>query len=548
MVLSSMNIITIGMKHKLVYLCVLILIMCNSFWVVSANNKEGVVKSDESVITFQEFADDYEKDHFITYNDGDVIYIRDVISDKNTTSRYYVYVKFESNNETWAFYSDYMVKSWEGFEIGHEVIITLHVVEKEGKEYCEEINLDSMNEPPYQLTDGSAVSHAPPTVTIVLPNGNEDWTGNSNHTIIYNVSGGAPPYTVNFSYSMDHTNWTPIKTLDSVESGDHTYNWITPMIDSENVCIMVNVTDNASETGFDMSENFTIDSTPPEIMDTSPANNSSAPLGSAIMIVFDEPMDNAAVESAFSITPDVNGWHWEWISENNVMGIHDEAFEYNKHYTCVVNISAKDDSEPGNYMVSNYSWSFTAQPGRGDFNVTVDYPKNVEVNKECQITVEIKNSEYAENRSGALFIKFYKISGDETIMIGDAQFVGSMLPGENTTVCSYIFSFEGTGNNYIKINITSTNPLDKFENKSQYYEVIYPVNVYPSPVETEEETIPWEHLENIRILVVVIMVFLIVILFYLMHIHRLQGRKKEKGIYGDFETLKKLSYTLRREK
>ncbi|MBU3902206.1 MAG: hypothetical protein KKE04_02430, partial [Candidatus Thermoplasmatota archaeon] len=231
------------------------------------------------------------------------------------------------------------------------------------------------------------------------------------------------------------------------------------------------------------------------------------------------------------------------------MGIHDEAFEYNKHYTCAVNISVKDDSESGNYMVSNYSWSFTAQPGIGDFNVTSDYPKNAEAGKECQVVVEIRNSEYAENRSGALFIRFYKRTENGTFtQIGEAQFAGGMLSGENTTVCSYIFSFEETGNNYIKINVTSTNPLDKFGNKNEYYEVIYPVNVYPAPIGAEEKTLPWEELENIRILVVVIMVFLIIILFYLMHIHRLQGRKKEKGIYGDFETLKKLSYIRGREK
>jgi len=535
--------------------------MCSSFCVVSADDKESRVESDEYVITFQEFADDYVdtdengvKDDFKNYSTGDIIIIQDrIMNMSGGPSKSHETIKFESSPGSYTDWEDGdLYAYWEdvcyNFSVGDNVLITFHVVGDEKIEYCEETEFN-YNYNLYYLKNASALKHAPPVVVLNTPNGDEDWSGNSNHTIIYNVSSGAPPYNVNFSYSIDHTNWTQIKTLDSVESGYHTYNWVTPLIDSENVCIMVNVTDNASEKGFAISENFTIDSTPPEIMDTSPANNSSTPLGSAIMIVFYEPMDNGSVESAFSITPDVKGWHWEWISENNVMGIHDEAFEYNKHYTCVVNISAKDDSEPGNYMVSNYSWSFTAQPGRGDFNITVDYPKNAEVNKECQIAVEIKNSEYAENRSGALFIRFSRRSENGTfIPVQDAQFIGSMLPGENTTVCSYIFSFEGTGNNYIKINITSTNPLDKFGNKNQYYEVIYPVNVYPSPVETEEETIPWEHLENIRILIVVIMVFLIVILFYLMHIHRLQGRKKEKGVYGDFETLKKLSYTLRREK
>jgi len=526
--------------------------MCSSFCVVSANGKENGIKADENFITFQDFVNDYDGKYFASYDEGDIIYIQEVIIEKKMDPLTKEdAVKFESANDTWAFWSFHWDDVWEGFEVGHEIVITLHVLynAKESYEYCEEVDHESMNEPPYCIIDGSAVSHAPPTVAIISPDGGEDWSGNSNHTITYNVSGGAPPYTVNFSYSIDHTNWTAIDTLDSVELGNHIYNWALPAVDSENVRIMINVTDNASEKGFDTSENFTIDSTPPEIMDTSPETNSSAPLGSAIMIIFDEPMDNASVESAFSITPDPGGWSWEWIGENKMILICMQPFEYNRQYTCTVNVSVKDDSDPGNYMVSNYSWSFTAQPGIGDFNVTADYPKNVEINKEYQVVVKIRNSEYAENRSGALFIRFYKRTENGTFaLIGEAQFAGGMLSGENATVYSSIFSFEETGNNYVKINVTSTNPLDKFGNKNEYYEVTYTVNVYPSPVETEKETISWEHLENIRILVVVIMVFLIIILFYLMHIHRLQGRKKEKGIYGDFETLKKLSYTLRREK
>ncbi|MBU4189889.1 MAG: Ig-like domain-containing protein, partial [Candidatus Thermoplasmatota archaeon] len=503
-------------------------------------------------ITFQEFANDYNGKYFASYDEGDIIYIQDIIIEKKSDPLTKEdAVKFESANDTWALWSFHWDEVWEGFEVGHEIVITLHVLynTKESYEYCEEIDHESMSNLPYRVTNKTAVKHASPSISIISPGGDEDWSGNSNHTITYNVSGGAPPYTVNFSYSIDHTNWTTIKTLDSIEPGDHTYNWTTDLIDSENVSMMINVTDNVSETGFDVSENFTIDSTPPEIMDTSPADKSSAPLGSAIMIIFDESMDNASVESAFSITPDPGGWSWEWVSENKMIWICMQPFEYNRQYTCTVNVSVKDNSEPGNYMVSNYSWSFTAQPGIGDFNVTSDYPKNAEAGKECQVVVEIRNSEYAENRSGALFIRFYKRTENGTFtMIGEAQFAGGMLPCENATVCSYIFSFEETGNNYIKINVTSTNPLDKFGNKNEYYEVTYTVNVYPSPVGTEKETISWEDLENIRILVVVIMVFLIIILFYLMHIHRFQGRKKEKGIYGDFENLKKLSYIRGREK
>jgi len=563
MVLSSMNIITINMKHKHLSLYVLTLIICSSFCIVSTNGKENGIKANENFITFQDFADGYVdtngdgiKDDFKNYSVGDIIIIQDRIMNMSSgPSKLYETIKFENSpgsytdwedGDLYAYYKDVCYN----FSVGDNVFITLHVLEDGKLEYCEEIEFNYEHNL-YYLKNASALKHAPPIVVLNTPNGSEDWTGNSNHTIIYNVSGGVAPYTVKLYYTTDDcASFTFVDYHNQTMKGTYSYPWTdTPLITNETVKIMVNVTDNASETGFDTSENFTIDSTPPKIIFTSPANNSSTPLGSAIMIMFDEPMDNASVESAFSITPDIKGWRWEWISENNVMGIHDEAFEHNKHYTCTVNISAKDDSDPGNSMISNYSWSFTAQPGIGDFNVTADYPKNVEINKEYQVVVKIKNSEYAENRSGALFIRFYKRSENETFtQIGDAQFVGGMLSGENATRYSLIFSFESTGKNYVKVNITSTNPPDNFENKSQYYEVTYTVNVYPAPVETEEEIIPWEQLENIRILVIVIMVFLIIIFGYLIHIHRLQGRKKEKGIYADFGTLKKLSYTVRKEK
>jgi len=527
MVLNSMKHDYKNMKYKLFSLCLLILIICSSFCAVSANDKEAAVKSDQHVITFQGFADNYvEKDNFENYDSGDIIHIADTVAERweGYPSRNDVTIRFESG-ENWTLYSSWT--TWKGFNPGNNVTLTLHVLGDEKLEYCEEIEFESTYNL-YHLTNASALKHAPPVVALSSPNGGEDWAGNSAHAIIYNVSGGAAPYTVKLYCTTDNgASFTFIDYHNQTMKGTYSYPWTTPLITNETVKIMVNVTDNASETGFDISENFTIDSTPPEIIFTSPANNSFTPLGSAIMIMFDEPMDNASVESAFSITPDINGWRWEWISENNVMGIHDDAFEYNEHYTCTVNTSAKDDSDPGNYMVSNYSWSFTAQPGIGDFNITADYPKNAEAGKECQIAVEIRNSEYAENRSGAIFIRFYKRSENETFtQIGDAQFVGSMLSGENATVYSLIFSFEKTGSNYVKINITSTNPLDKFGDKSQYYEVVYPVSVYPAPAEPEKETIPLEQLGNIRSLVVAIMVLLIIILGYLLHIHRLHKQKK----------------------
>ena len=534
--------------------------MCSSFCVVSTNDKESRVKSGEYIITFQEFADDYVdtdkdgiKDDFKNYSAGDIIIIQDRIMNMSSgPSRSDETIKFESSPGNYTDWKDgdlyaYWKDVYYNFSVGNNIIMTFHVREDEKFEYCEEVEFDYKYNF-YYLKNASALKHAPPVVVLNSPNGGEDWTGDSNHTITYNVSGGASPYNVNISYSAGGNNWGLIN-ITTVESGTHLYSWKTPGIDSENVRIIVNVIDNASEKGFDISENFTIDSTPPEIMDTSPADNSSAPLGSAIMIMFDESMDNASVESAFSITPDLGGWSWEWVGENKMILICTQPFEYNREYICKVNTSVKDDSDPGNYMVSNYSWSFTAQPGRGDFNVTVEYQNIVEAGKDCQIVVKIKNLEYAENRSGALVIRFYKRSENETFtQIEDTQFVSSMLSDENATMYSSIFSFESTGKNYVKINITSTNPLDKFGNKNQYYEVIYTVNVYPLPVGTEGETIPWEQLENIRILVVVIMVFLIIILGYLLHIHRLQGKKKEKEICAGFETLKKLSYMLRREK
>jgi len=189
MVLNSMKHDYKNMKYKLFSLCLLILIICSSFCAVSANDKEAAVKSDQHVITFQGFADNYVdtngdgiKDDFKNYSAGDIIVIQDRIMNMSSgPSKSHETIKFESSPGNYTGWGDgdlyaYWVDVCYNFSVGDNVLITLHVLGDKKREYCEEIEFDYKYNL-YHLKNASALKHAPPVVALSSPNGGEDWTG-----------------------------------------------------------------------------------------------------------------------------------------------------------------------------------------------------------------------------------------------------------------------------------------------------------------------------------------------------------------------------------
>ncbi|MDI6916826.1 MAG: Ig-like domain-containing protein [Thermoplasmatales archaeon] len=386
----------------------------------------------------------------------------------------------------------------------------------------------------YGKSPGTEVSTVP-LIVLNSPNGDEDWSGNTSHKINYTIQNGEPPYMIDLYYSVDDVNWSFIGNATHNQPGIYIYNWSIPTIDSSTVKVRVNVTDNKLVTDFDVSnKNFTIDSKPPTVLNAFPVNT-GAP-AEALVIQFNESVNTSSVENAFSITPNPGNLSWDWDEENKTATISHDDCILDVKYNCTINTTVKDDSDPGNYMISPYNWSFVVAIGYGNFTVEIDYPPSpVGVGDTRQIKVNIFNTlEGAVGKSGTLKLTFYRSDDNKTFnQIGSMKVVGGMMPDNSTTVNSDVFSFTYAGTWYLKVNITSTNPDDVINGYTQYYETpVYTVNVVP-PEEIPEEEIEIGPEPYVLITVMVIAVVFIAV-FVLLSLKKkgelvIKGKtKKEK--------------------
>ncbi|PJB21071.1 MAG: hypothetical protein CO114_07300, partial [Euryarchaeota archaeon CG_4_9_14_3_um_filter_38_12] len=219
---------------------------------------------------------------------------------------------------------------------------------------------------------------------------------------------------------------------------------------------------------------------------TSPLDGSYTPLGCDIEIVFDKSMNPATVGASggsllgCSCALNPGGWAATWSDGDKKLTLSHNDFTADQLYTFTVSTDAKDKSDPGNPLNNSYSWSFTAVPSRGVFTVSIDCPASAEVGEEYRVTVTVNNAELpiAYNNSGTLTVKFYKIHAGETpVQIGTAETIDAMQPGASETKSSALFTFDKPGTWYIKVEISSTNPIDIIQGYTQSYDTSVPVNV-----------------------------------------------------------------------
>ena len=115
---------------------------------------------------------------------------------------------------------------------------------------------------------------------------------------------------------------------------------------------------------------FQVDSTPPQIAETSPAVDAeTVPLDSAIVITFDDEMEHALTEAAFSINPVITGT-FSWGSPVLTF-TPDAPLEYSTVYTVTIDTGATDKAD--NTLAENYVWSF-ATPVLGRIDITPANP------------------------------------------------------------------------------------------------------------------------------------------------------------------------------
>ena len=225
-----------------------------------------------------------------------------------------------------------------------------------------------------------------PQVSFSHPTGLQNWTGNTIHTIWWNMSDDSPNSDLlvylNYSYNAGAATGTLAGPMAGA-ANPNSYLWTTPSIDATDVLLNLTVVDPGGLVNWDEATISDIDSTPPNVLYTIPANGATdVPIDQPILIQFNESMNTNSVISSMGVIPNPGGWSWAWSSVNypddNLTGNHN-PFLYGQTYFVTLLQTAADASSPGNPLESMLSFSFTTEAQNVAPTVLVDIPIGGEV-------------------------------------------------------------------------------------------------------------------------------------------------------------------------
>lgn len=206
----------------------------------------------------------------------------------------------------------------------------------------------------------------PPTGTITSPSANAYITTNS-LTITANASDtGSGVSKVRFHLTCDsrgnNSSWQHEGIWYYLDDSSSPYSatWNLSGISDQDITIMIWVWDEAGNTVQEPGgrRTVTVDRTTPTIISKiPPSNKTNVSVATNIQVTFSEPMNQSATESAFSITPSVNGP--KTCTSNTLIFNPSANLEYSTTYT--VSISSQATDLAGNPL-SPTSWSFSTEP------------------------------------------------------------------------------------------------------------------------------------------------------------------------------------------
>jgi len=224
--------------------------------------------------------------------------------------------------------------------------------------------IDADSQDNYPLMQPLLLNNTGPNVTVLDPNGGEDWTGGSVHLIQCTMYDDVDANLTVWIYYRTNATWTGIPGAQGIvlPVGPNNYSWSVPMLDSSTVLVKVEAKDSSGQMGDDISDTyFTIDSSPPYVETTIPVNQAiNVPVTTFITVIFSESMSHAPGYS-FVIIPTVTG-NDNWTAPETLVFEPNEDLSlctlYNVHLYYF-----KDDSDPGNMMQQTYSFNFTTGCG-----------------------------------------------------------------------------------------------------------------------------------------------------------------------------------------
>jgi len=217
-----------------------------------------------------------------------------------------------------------------------------------------------------------------PTVQVTAPNGGEDWTGNTNHNIVWDMN-DAEDTNLDYAINLDLNSGAdgfPISVFSGnrAEGTALTYSWLVGLYDTTRARIRVCVFDSASFSACDASDaDFTIDSTGPTLDNTNPAGGATGvDVNTDVILTFNEGMSTVETNGAISFNP-VAAFTVTWNGPTNTIATVNPtgALQGNRLYTVTIACTAQDDSDAGNNLQA-CPRSFTFTTAGGAIAPTVD--------------------------------------------------------------------------------------------------------------------------------------------------------------------------------
>jgi parallel beta-helix repeat protein len=265
------------------------------------------------------------------------------------------------------------------------------------------------------------------TVTLLNPVGGEDWTGGHFKTLAWNVTDqGGPIFnvTIDLYYSVNGgSSWTDIAL--NISGSNVTYPWLVPILDSSSAKVRACATKPNNNTVCGSSGLLTIDSTSPQILQTSPANGEiDVPVDTFIRFYWSEVMNVAY--GYISMTPTIAG-NASWNMSGTMFQFAPISLLQQCTQYWFTLIDFRDDSDPGNNMSSGYTLNFTTKcPGPP--SVALTSPVGGEYLKggsSFSITWTANDAETPNNQ--LIFIINYTSSASSGLVIGPVQGISSYL-------------------------------------------------------------------------------------------------------------------------
>lgn len=210
----------------------------------------------------------------------------------------------------------------------------------------------------------TTASNAVPTITINVPNITSDWTSSTPHAIWWNCTDTedktADSLTLFLNYTSSDGSGAIAGPLLNETANPHI--WALPVIDAANVVVHATVIDSNGAKGYFDTPAFTIDSTTPQLIEVSPANNTVlTPPDVLVLLTFDESMNRAETEAAFTLENGTSaiGGAFSWNAGSTVMTFTPaQDLKLNTTYWANITTGAEDNSEPGNPLASFNSTEF----------------------------------------------------------------------------------------------------------------------------------------------------------------------------------------------